>query len=145
MEIYTIGFTRKTAEQFFHALKTARIKRLVDVRLRNKSQLAGFAKQDDLAFFLRQLCGIKYTHEPLLAPTEDMLTAYRRKRIGWEEYEQKFRELMAERKIESRLARSNFRTRTVLLCSEALPKRCHRRLVAEYLQARWPTVKIVHL
>ncbi len=145
MEIYTIGFTRKTAEEFFQTLKTARIKRLVDVRLRNKSQLAGFAKQEDLAFFLRELCRIKYTHEPLLAPTEDMLTAYRKKRIGWEEYEQKFRELMAERKIEGKLTPYNFRTRTVLLCSEALPKRCHRRLVAEYLQAKWHAVKIVHL
>jgi|SRR3990172_1431288 len=145
MEIYTIGFTRKTAKEFFQALRTARVKRLVDVRLRNKSQLAGFAKQDDLAFFLDRLCGIKYVHEPLLTPTESMLSEYRKGKIGWEEYESKFRDLIAERKIEDRLGRGMFRSRTVLLCSEALPKRCHRRLVAEYLQAKWPNVKIVHL
>lgn len=146
MEIFTIGFTRTTAEDFFGRLKSNRIERLLDVRLNNKSQLAGFAKRDDLAYFLRELVGAEYEHEPLLAPTQDILDDFKkRKEMPWEEYEERFLGLMREREIESRLSPDEFSRRTVLLCSESTPERCHRRLAAEYLRDRWKDVEIIHL
>ncbi len=145
MEIYTIGFTRKSAEEFFGQLKRAGIRRLIDIRLNNSSQLAGFTKCGDLPFFLRELCGADYRHEPLLAPTEELLSAIKKKTIGWEEYERRFLELMKERRVAKRLDRGLFETPAVLLCSEPTAKRCHRRLVAEYLQHAWGDVTIVHL
>lgn len=145
MEIYSIGFTKKTAEQFFGALKQAGIKRLLDVRLNNVSQLAGFAKREDLAYFLRAVCGCDYLHEKLLAPTQQMLDDYKKRRGAWEDYEIRFRSLMAERKIEARLDRSLFSLPTVLLCSEAEPRHCHRRLVLDYLHEKWGDIKITHL
>lgn len=145
MEIYTIGFTKKTAAEFFGALKKAGIKRVLDVRLNNTSQLAGFTKREDLAYFLRELCGAEYLHMPLLSPTSEILQAYRKKQIGWEAYERRFLALMAERKIEDRVDPSLFSVPTVLLCSEATPDRCHRRLVLEYLHAKWRNVTHVHL
>lgn len=105
MEVFTIGFTKKTAEQFFGALRAAGIRRLLDVRLNNTSQLAGFAKRDDLPFFLRELCGAEYRHEPLFAPTQEILDAYKKQRGSWEEYERRFLALLAERKVEERLDR----------------------------------------
>lgn len=146
MEIYTIGFTKTTAEHFFARLARAGIKRLLDVRLNNQSQLAGFAKRDDLAFFLRELCAAEYQHAPLLAPTQDILDAYKKRRdMPWSEYEQRFLDLMSERSIERHLEPAEFETPTVLLCSEATPEHCHRRLVVEYLLSRWPGVTAVHL
>lgn len=146
MEIFTIGFTRTTAEDFFERLKSHRIERLLDVRLHNKSQLAGFAKRDDLAYFLRELLGASYEHEPLLAPTQDILDDFKkRKEMPWEEYEERFLELLGEREIERALSRDDFSRRTVLLCSESTPEHCHRRLVAEYLQRHWGDVEILHL
>jgi uncharacterized protein (DUF488 family) len=127
MEIYSIGFTQKTAECFFSGIKNAGIGLLLDVRLNNVSQLAGFAKRSDLAFFLKQICGADYLHEPLLALTQEMLNAYRRKVIGWHEYEMQFLALMAERQIERHLDRALFKKPTVLLCSEPTAERCHRR------------------
>jgi uncharacterized protein (DUF488 family) len=145
VEIYSIGFTKKTAEQFFRILKDAGIKRLLDVRLNNISQLAGFAKREDLAFFLKQLCAADYIHEPLLAPTQEMLDGYKKKKGRWEEYEGQFRSLMAERRIEDNIDRTLFDVPTVLLCSEPTPVRCHRRLVLEYLNEKWGDLKITHL
>ena len=145
MEVFTVGFTRKSAEQFFGSLKRAGIRRLLDVRLNNTSQLAGFAKQDDLRFFLRELCGAAYEHEPLLAPTQEMLDALKKRRGAWEEYERAFLALMAERQIEARLDRESFRVPTVLLCSEHAAEHCHRRLVLEYLRDRWGDIPITHL
>ena len=146
MEIFTIGFTRTTAEDFFGRLKSNRIERLLDVRLNNKSQLAGFAKRDDLAYFLRQLVDAEYEHAPLLAPTQDILDDFKkRKEMPWEEYEDRFLGLMRERQIEDQLRPSEFSRRTVLLCSEDTPERCHRRLVAEYLRQHWKNVEIIHL
>jgi uncharacterized protein (DUF488 family) len=145
VEIYTTGFTKKTAAEFFGALRRAGIKRLIDVRLNNTSQLAGFAKQQDLPFFLRELCDADYLHEPLLAPEQAMLDEYRKRGGDWALYEQRFLELMRAREIETRLDRALFAVPAVLLCSEAEPERCHRRLVAEYLAAHWPAVRIVHL
>src|SRR5207248_3277657 len=119
MEIFTIGFTKATASAFFANLRQAGVRRLVDVRLHNNSQLAGFAKKSDLEFFLRELLDADYCHDPMLAPTEELLSAYRKRRITWDEYEERFRDLMAERKIESHLSPGAFQLPTVLLCSEA--------------------------
>lgn len=146
MEIFTIGFTRTTAEHFFGRLKSNRIERLLDVRLNNKSQLAGFAKRDDLAYFLRELVGVEYEHAPLLAPTQDILDDFKKKgQMPWEEYERRFNSLLQEREVENELSPQEFTRRTVLLCSESTPEHCHRRLVAEYLRDRWGEVNIVHL
>lgn len=145
MEIYTIGFTRKSADQFFGLLKSNGIRRLVDVRLNNVSQLAGFSKRDDLAYFLREIVGAEYLHEPLLAPTQEMLDALKKHRGSWVDYEREFMRLMAERRVDEKLDPAGFATPTVLLCSEATPERCHRRLVVEYLDSRWGDVRPVHL
>ncbi len=145
MEIYSIGFTQKTAECFFTRIKAAGIGLLLDVRLNNVSQLAGFAKRSDLEFFCRQICGAEYMHEPLLAPTQAMLKAYRRKSISWEEYGMQFLSLMAERQVDRHLDRELFQRPTVLLCSEPTAERCHRRLVIEYLREKWGDVTISHL
>jgi uncharacterized protein (DUF488 family) len=145
VEVYSIGFTKKTAQQFFDLLRRERIRRLLDVRLNNVSQLAGFTKRDDLKYFLREICSTEYLHEPLLAPTQEILDAYKKKHGGWEEYEQKFLALMSERNIEQRLDRSIFSVPTVLLCSEPTPERCHRRLVLDYLSNKWGTLSVRHL
>ncbi len=145
MEIATIGFTQHSAESFFGRLRAASIEQLVDVRIKNVSQLAGFAKRDDLAFFLRELVGASYRHEPLLAPTPELLKQYRDKDLSWEQYEERFLDLMAERRIEAALPHSMFELRTVLLCSEHDADHCHRRLVAEYLDSRWGGVEVLHL
>lgn len=145
MDIYSIGFTQKTAAQFFGTLKDARIQRLVDVRLNNVSQLAGFAKRDDLAFFLRELCGAEYVHQTLLAPEQAMLDTYKKARGNWKDYEREFLALMAARRVQEKLDPDSFRVRTVLLCSEPTAEKCHRRLVIEYLAGYWPDVTAVHL
>jgi uncharacterized protein (DUF488 family) len=145
MEIYSIGFTKKTAEQFFDLLKRAGIKRLLDVRLNNVSQLAGFAKREDLAFFLKEICEADYVHETLLAPTQEMLDDYKKRGGRWEDYETQFLSLIGERKIEIQLDRSSFAIPTVLLCSEPTPEHCHRRLVLDYLSEKWGGLRITHL
>jgi uncharacterized protein (DUF488 family) len=145
MKVYSIGFTKKTAADFFAALRQAEIRRLLDVRLHNASQLAGFTKRDDLPFFLKELCGADYLHEPLLTPTQDLLEGYRKKRISWEEYEPRFLSLLADRAVEQKIDRKLFQIPTVLLCSEAAATRCHRRLILEYLQQKWGGLEIVHL
>lgn len=145
MEVYSIGFTQKSAAEFFGLLRRAGVKRLIDVRLNNVSQLAGFTKRDDLAFFVQELCGADYVHEPLLAPTQDMLDAYKKSKGSWADYERQFLRLMADRKIESQLDRGLFAAPAALLCSEPTPEHCHRRLVMEYLQDKWGDFQAVHL
>lgn len=146
MEIYSIGFTQKSASQFFDTLRANGIERLLDVRLNNTSQLAGFAKQADLAYFLKEICGATYEHEPLLAPTQEMLDSYKKRKGSWESYAEAFVSLMRRRGIETAIAQDDFaKSRTVLLCSEATAEHCHRRLVLEYLQAHWKDVSIYHL
>jgi len=145
VEVYTIGFTKRSAADFFGALRSAGVQRLLDVRLNNSSQLAGFTKRDDLPFFLREICGADYRHEPLLAPTQALLDAYRKQKGAWQDYERAFLRLIAERQIEKRLAPDLFGVRTVLLCSETTAERCHRRLVAEYLREHWGGLDVVHL
>ncbi|MFC0134564.1 hypothetical protein CR105_25070 [Massilia eurypsychrophila] len=143
MKIFTIGFTRTSAEDFLTRLKQSKAQRLVDVRLNNVSQLAGFAKRDDLRYFARQLCGIGYQHEVELAPTAPMLADYRAGHAAWDSYATSFLQLMAQRRIEQ-IDRDEL-AGACLLCSEDEPHHCHRRLVAEYLRDKWGDVDIVHL
>lgn len=145
MEIYSIGFTQTTAEHFFGRLKKAGVRRLLDVRLNNSSQLAGFAKARDLSYFLDSLIGADYRHEPLLAPTKDLLDAYKKEGMSWDEYERRFVALLKDREVERRLNWDDFFVPTVLLCSEATAEHCHRRLVCEYLTEYWPDLKAHHL
>jgi uncharacterized protein (DUF488 family) len=145
MEIYTIGFTQTTAERFFGRLRDVGVKRLLDVRLNNSSQLAGFAKAKDLPYFLRELIDARYEHEPLLAPTQDLLDEYKKRKGPWASYVDGFLRLMEQREIERVLDPADFQTTTALLCSEAGPEHCHRRLVCEYLAQHWPALEIIHL
>ncbi len=145
MEIYTIGFTQTTAEHFFGRLRDAGIRRLLDVRLNNSSQLAGFAKARDLPFFLNALLGASYVHEPLLAPDQAILTEYKKNGGSWDAYEARFLKLMEDRSVAERLDRKSFAAPTVLLCSEATAEHCHRRLVCEYLAEHWGEVHASHL
>ena len=147
MEIYTIGFTQTTARHFFGKLTLAGVRRLIDVRLNNSSQLAGFAKKEDLAYFLQELCGTEYVHEPRLAPTQELLDALKKDRGPWSEYEAGFNELLNERRIADLLSPDLFAGPSVLLCSESTPEHCHRRLIVEHLQREWPDrgVRAIHL
>jgi len=134
--VSTIGFTKTTAEGFFDRLLKAGVKKVVDVRLYNTSQLSGFAKADDLAYFLRKIGDIRYVHEPLLAPTDPMLKAYKQEKSDWRTYEGRFLGLMSERQIEHHFKPGMF-DGACLLCSEDKPHHCHRRLVCEYLNGKW--------
>lgn len=145
MDIYTIGFTKKRASEFFELLKKHSIEQLLDVRLNNVSQLAGFSKRDDLEYFLKEICGASYKHEPLLAPTQEMLDRYKKFNSGWEAYAREFLSLMASRKIEDAISQELFARRTVLLCSEVTAEHCHRKLVVDYLQSKWGDVSAKHL
>jgi uncharacterized protein (DUF488 family) len=144
MRIYTIGFTKKSAEQFFTLLKQSGARRLADVRLNNSSQLAGFSKRDDLRYFVKAICGMEYVHLEELAPTQDILDAFKKDKGDWGEYERRFLALMKERRIEDTLER-DLLDGACLLCSEETPEHCHRRLVVEYLRDRWGGVEVVHL
>jgi uncharacterized protein (DUF488 family) len=144
VKVFTIGFTKKSARRFFELLRGSGAKRVVDVRLNNVSQLAGFAKKDDLAFFLKEICGMEYVHLPELAPTQEMLDAYKKERGDWTTYEQRFLELMRQRRVEATVQRDVLAD-GCLLCSEDKPHHCHRRLVAEYLAERWGDLDIAHL
>jgi uncharacterized protein (DUF488 family) len=145
MKIYTIGFTKKSAKKFFELLKDNHIGRLIDIRLKPGGQLAGFAKKDDLAYFLRELLNCEYHHFDFLAPSDDILNLYRKDR-NWRRYERQFEALMDERDILNHLDPTFFAEKSCcLLCSEDRPDKCHRRLVAERLARQWPGVEIVHL
>jgi len=144
VRVFTIGFTKKSAEVFFSKLRLSGAMRIVDVRLNNVSQLAGFAKRNDLQYFLREVCDMDYVHEQALAPTQDMLDRYRKNKGDWSVYEREFLELMSAREIEKAVPRDVL-SEGCLLCSEDKPHHCHRRLIAEYLEARWGDVEVVHL
>lgn len=144
MKVFTIGFTKKNAEQFFSRLKQPGLVRLVDARLNNVSQLAGFTKKDDLRFFLRQIINIDYLHLPDLAPSQDILDDYKKNGGDWATYERKFLALMEKRRVEDKVSKDIING-GCLLCSEPTPEHCHRRLVAEYLKSRWGDLEIVHL
>lgn len=144
MKVFTIGFTKKSARRFFDLLRDSGARRVVDVRLNNVSQLAGFAKKDDLAYFLREISDLDYVHLPELAPTKNMLDNYRKRGRDWESYERRFLELMKERRIEETVPKEVV-SEGCLLCSEDKPQHCHRRLVAEYLKRQWGDLDIAHL
>ncbi len=143
MKLFTIGFTKTSAEGFFSRLSKAKVKKLIDVRLNNVSQLSGFAKKNDLKFFAKSICHIEYEHVPALAPTQVMLDDYKKSKGSWSAYSDRFLELMAQRRIET-IDRSRL-DEGCLLCSEDKPHQCHRRLVAEYFKAKWGDVEIEHL
>jgi uncharacterized protein (DUF488 family) len=145
MKLYTIGFTKKSARRFFDELTGSGIKRLVDIRLYNTSQLAGYTKRADLAYFLDAICEAEYRHEPLLAPSADLFDAYKKRKGSWQAYERSFMALLAARQVERKLEPDLLRGPTVLLCTEPTADRCHRRLVAEYLRDAWGELEIVHL
>ncbi len=144
LDLFTIGFTQKSAREFFTLLQRAGVRKVVDVRLNNNSQLAGFSKKEDLAYFLKEVAGIEYVHLPDLAPTQNILDEYKKNKGEWSIYERKFLELMSERKIENKITPSVLQG-GCLLCSEHLPHHCHRRLVAEYLCEKWGGIKTKHL
>ncbi len=143
MKLFTIGFTKTTAENFFRRLKMSGAKKLVDVRLNNVSQLSGFAKRDDLRYFTKEICGIPYQHDQKLAPTKEMLDGYKKSHGLWGDYEKDFLNLIAGRHIED-IEKATL-DGSCLLCSEDKPHHCHRRLVAEYLKGKWGEVEILHL
>ncbi|HWI56980.1 MAG TPA: DUF488 domain-containing protein [Bacillota bacterium] len=142
--VFTIGFTKKKAADFFEKLRAAGIRRVVDVRLNKVSQLAGFSKRDDLKYFLKQILNVEYVEVPLLAPTQELLDAYKKSKGSWEDYERAFLQLMAERHIEEKIDPSVL-AGGCLLCSEETPHQCHRRLVVEYLQRCWGNLEIRHI
>jgi uncharacterized protein (DUF488 family) len=144
MNLYTIGFTKKNAESFFETLRAAKVKRVVDVRLNNVSQLAGFSKRDDLAYFLKNICDIEYVHLPILAPDQAMLDAYKKDGGTWADYEIAFNQLMAQRHVEASLT-TEVLNGSCLLCSEEKPEYCHRRLVADIAQSLHPGLDVRHL
>lgn len=145
MRLYTIGFTKKPAERFFSLLTEHGVTTLVDIRLNPDGQLSGYAKRHDLAFFLDRIGKIGYFHLPLLAPERAILSDYRNSH-DWPMYVQRFEALMDQRDIPAALDRAFFERQTCcLLCSEATPEQCHRRLVAERLAAAWPGLEVVHL
>jgi uncharacterized protein (DUF488 family) len=144
MKIYTIGFTKKSAEVFFTRIKNVGVARLIDIRLNNTSQLAGFSKIDDLRYFTRELCQIDYVHVPELAPTANILDAWKKQKDNWEQFERGFLELLQERRVAETIQRELFAD-ACLLCSEEKPHHCHRRLVAEYLREKWGGIRIEHI
>ncbi len=147
MKLYTLGFGGKNAENFFSTLELAGVKTLVDIRLNNRSQLAGFTKAGDLEFFLAKISGITYCHYPQLAPEKELLEAIRSKKIDWDVYTQRFEALLQQRKADSFL-KKELKTLTMplcLLCSEPEATYCHRRLVAERIQKLFPKTEIIHL
>ena len=144
MKIFTIGFTQKSAEQFFNHLKQPGLTRVIDIRLNNVSQLAGFTKMKDLQFFLREINNLDYVHLPELAPTKEILDGYKKNGGNWKSYEKLFLSLMAARRVEN-LVQTDLIDGGCLVCSEVTPEHCHRRLVAEYFRNKWGDVEIVHL
>ncbi|MBD2579274.1 DUF488 domain-containing protein [Oscillatoria sp. FACHB-1406] len=144
VKLFTIGFTKKSARDFFEKLKAAGIKKVIDTRLNNVSQLSGFTKRSDLEYFLTSIADIDYCHILDFAPTKDILDEYKKNKGSWETYERQFLELMVHRQVENKISPSQLDC-ACLLCSEAKPHYCHRRLVAEYLSEKWGNVNICHL
>ena len=144
MSVFTIGFTGKTAETFFSTLKESGAKRVVDIRINRTSQLAGFAKEQDMSYFLNKLSNMNYLVNTDLAPTKDLLTSYREREISWEKYSQEYISLIHKRKIIESLGIEYFEN-SVFMCSEKESERCHRKLLTDLLLEKFPRVEIVHL
>lgn len=143
-KLYTIGFTKKNAKTFFSELHKAGVTKIIDIRLNNLSQLAGFAKRDDLIYFLQVICNCDYHHRPDFAPTKEILDAYKKKQINWDEYVRRFSRLIKDRKIEVKITSEELNN-SCLLCSEPTSEQCHRRLVAEYFKEIFGDIEIKHL
>jgi len=144
MKLFTIGFTKTSAEEFFSRLQSAEVRRIVDVRLNNTSQLAGFAKSRDLKYFLKAIGDIDYIHFPLLAPTQDILDEYKKNKGSWAEFEKRFKQLLEYRKITETM-HGKLRDGDCLLCSEHTPEYCHRRLIVELIRKKWGNMEVLHL
>jgi uncharacterized protein (DUF488 family) len=144
MKLFTIGFTKKSAEYFFTSLQRAGVRKILDIRLNNVSQLSGFSKREDLQYFARALCKADYVHLPELAPSEELFHARKKENMNWKGYEHRFLDLMKRRAIEEKVTPESM-DGGCLLCTEDDPRHCHRRLVAEYLQEKWGDVEIIHL
>lgn len=145
IQLFTIGFTKKNAREFFSLLKQGGVRKVLDTRLNNISQLAGFTKRDDLSFFLREVAGIDYEHAEQLAPTDSMLKRYKKGEISWDDYASDYQELIQRRQVENQF-QANDLEHACLLCSEATPHHCHRRLAAEFFQKQLGCgVDIIHL
>ena len=144
IRIFTMGFTKKNAEQFFTLLKKNGIKKLVDIRLNNHSQLAGFTKGEDLKYFLKEIAGIDYVHELDFAPTKELLKKYQDKGMSWSEYEMEFKQIL-ESRMTNRSIDPNDYDLSCFLCSEPTPEKCHRRLVVEYLKNRFQGIDVIHI
>lgn len=144
VNLFTIGFTQKSAQFFFDTLINVGVKRVIDTRLNNVSQLAGFTKRADLKYFLQKIGDIEYVHMLDLAPNQEILNEYKKNNGDWETYEKKFLNLMSDRQIEKKVS-PELIDGSCLLCSEAKPHHCHRRLVAEYLSDKWGNISICHL
>ena len=146
MKVYTIGFTQKSAKDFFGLIKRNEIELLIDIRLNNVSQLAGFAKGKDLEYFLKEICGCKYVHDDLFAPTKELLDDYRAKKISWTKYEEIFAKIINVRNLADRFKKLYSNSEKVcLLCTEPTAEQCHRRLLAEYLQENIKDIEIIHI
>lgn len=144
MKLFTIGFTQKNAKRFFELLRKNNIEQIIDIRVNNTSQLAGFTKKDDLEFFLKELCGINYHHFKCLAPTKEIRDSYSKDK-DWDNYAKNYIELLENRKILDKLDRSLFERNTCFLCTEPSADYCHRGLLAEYLKEHWKDVEVEHL
>lgn len=146
MKIFTIGFTQKSAREFFNKIKENKIDLLLDIRLNNVSQLAGFAKGRDLEYFLNEICHCEYAHDEMFAPTKALLDNYRAKKVSWIEYEKIFAEILKTRPIIERFNKIYGKFNNIcLLCTEPTPEQCHRRLVAEYLKEHIENIEIIHI
>ena len=144
IRIFTIGYTGKNARQFFTILKEAGIRKVIDIRLYNTSQLAGFTKRQDIKYFLQTIVGAEYIHLPIMAPTKQLLNNYKNGLINWPQYETQFNAIITQRQIEKHLVPQDM-DMSCFLCSEAKADNCHRRLVAEYLAEHWQSISIHHL
>jgi uncharacterized protein (DUF488 family) len=144
IKLYTIGFTGKSAEKFFDLLRNSGVKKIVDTRVNNVSQLAGFAKGSDLKFFAKEIADISYEHNIDFAPTKELLSQYREKKISWQEYEIEYLNLLDMRKVAKKTNIDSLHE-NCLLCSEHTPEKCHRRLLAEYLKQVKTNIEIIHL
>jgi uncharacterized protein (DUF488 family) len=144
IRIFTIGYAGRNAGDFFTTLKQAGIRKVMDVRLYNTSQLAAFTKKQDIEYFLQNVVGAEYVHLPIMAPTPQLLSDYKKGLIGWQQYEAQFKAIIAQRQIQGHITPQDA-DMSCFLCSEAKADKCHRRIVAEYLAGHWRNVSIHHL
>lgn len=144
IKLYTIGFTGKPAEKFFNLLRNNGVKKIVDTRINNVSQLSGFAKGSDLKFFAAEIGQMSYEHKVDFAPTKELLLKYRNKQLTWEHFASEYINLLDMRKI-SKKTKVDLLHENCFLCSEHTPEKCHRRLLAEYLKQVRNDIQIIHL